>query len=94
MPYRNDLRQQLAPPAQKESEKRVGLWIRVSTEEQAQGDSPEHHELRGKMYAERLDRCRGLPHGGHLRKIRHGIHRDGADDAGRRGRPHYRSHLL
>jgi site-specific DNA recombinase len=32
--------------------KRVGIWIRVSTEEQAQGDSPEHHEHRAKSYAE------------------------------------------
>jgi len=32
--------------------KRVGLWIRVSTEEQAKGESPEHHEIRGRMYAE------------------------------------------
>ena len=32
--------------------KQVGLWIRVSTEDQVQGDSPEHHEHRGRMYAE------------------------------------------
>ncbi|GMV90890.1 MAG: hypothetical protein AMXMBFR82_06680 [Candidatus Hydrogenedentota bacterium] len=32
--------------------KRVGIWIRVSTEDQAQGDSPEHHEKRAKYYAE------------------------------------------
>lgn len=32
--------------------KRVGLWIRVSTEDQARGESPEHHEVRGRMYAE------------------------------------------
>lgn len=31
--------------------KRVGIWIRVSTEDQAQGESPEHHELRGREYA-------------------------------------------
>src|ERR1035437_2841924 len=31
--------------------KRVGIWIRVSTEDQAQGDSPEHHELRAREYA-------------------------------------------
>ncbi len=31
--------------------KNVGLWIRVSTEEQAKGDSPEHHLERGKAYA-------------------------------------------
>lgn len=32
--------------------KRVGLWIRVSTEDQARGESPEHHETRGRTYAE------------------------------------------
>jgi site-specific DNA recombinase len=32
--------------------KQVGIWIRVSTEDQAKGESPEHHELRAKMYAE------------------------------------------
>ena len=26
--------------------KRVGVWIRVSTEDQARGDSPEYHEKR------------------------------------------------
>ena len=34
------------------STKRVGIWIRVSTEDQAQGDSPQHHELRARGYAE------------------------------------------
>ncbi len=32
--------------------KRVGIWIRVSTEDQAQGESPEHHERRARLYAE------------------------------------------
>ena len=32
--------------------KAVGIWIRVSTDEQAQGDSPQHHELRARAYAE------------------------------------------
>jgi site-specific DNA recombinase len=31
--------------------KNVGIWIRVSTEEQAQGDAPEHHLERAKAYA-------------------------------------------
>lgn len=31
--------------------KDVGIWIRVSTEDQAQGDSPEHHEERARSYA-------------------------------------------
>ena len=35
-----------------EHKKVVGIWIRVSTEDQAQGDSPEHHEKRAKLYAE------------------------------------------
>lgn len=30
----------------------VGIWIRVSTEEQAQGESPKNHEQRARMYAE------------------------------------------
>jgi len=32
--------------------KQVGIWIRVSTEEQAKGDSPEHHEQRARYYAD------------------------------------------
>lgn len=35
-----------------EEGRRVGLWVRVSTEDQARGESPEHHEARGRMYAE------------------------------------------
>ena len=31
--------------------KRVGIWIRVSTEDQAEGDSPALHEQRAKEYA-------------------------------------------
>jgi site-specific DNA recombinase len=31
--------------------KPIGIWIRVSTEDQAQGDSPEHHEERARSYA-------------------------------------------
>jgi site-specific DNA recombinase len=34
------------------SQKNVGIWIRVSTEDQAQGQSPEHHERRARAYAE------------------------------------------
>src|SRR3984893_6408850 len=37
---------------QKEKLKQVGIWIRVSTEEQARGDSPEHHEQRARYYAD------------------------------------------
>lgn len=32
--------------------KAVGIWIRVSTEDQARGESPETHEARARMYAE------------------------------------------
>ena len=32
--------------------KRVGIWIRVSTEDQAQGESPHVHEKRARSYAE------------------------------------------
>lgn len=32
--------------------KRVGIWIRVSTDIQVEGESPEHHEKRGRYYAE------------------------------------------
>src|SRR5689334_23024952 len=32
--------------------KNVGIWIRVSTEDQAQGESPQHHEHRARGYAE------------------------------------------
>lgn len=35
--------------------KQVGIWIRVSTEDQARGDSPEHHEKRARYYAESKD---------------------------------------
>ena len=34
-----------------EKAKSVGIWIRVSTEDQAQGDSPEHHEKRARLCA-------------------------------------------
>jgi site-specific DNA recombinase len=35
-----------------ETKKSIGIWIRVSTEDQAKGESPEHHEKRARMYAE------------------------------------------
>lgn len=35
-----------------EKPKSVGIWIRVSTEDQAKGESPEHHEKRARCYAE------------------------------------------
>src|SRR5258706_2824117 len=41
-----------AAPHQSPAKKAVGIWIRVSTEDQAQGESPQHHEKRGRYYAE------------------------------------------
>lgn len=35
--------------------KRVGIWIRVSTEDQAQGESPKHHKMRAEGYATAKD---------------------------------------
>ena len=35
-----------------EAPNQVGIWIRVSTEDQAKGESPEHHEKRAHLYAE------------------------------------------
>src|ERR1035438_7324402 len=35
--------------------KPVGIWIRVSTEDQAKGESPEHHEERARSYAKSRD---------------------------------------
>ncbi len=35
--------------------KRVGIWIRVSTEDQVRGESPETHERRARAYAESRD---------------------------------------
>jgi len=35
-----------------EKEKLVGIWIRVSTEDQVRGESPDHHEKRARYYAE------------------------------------------
>jgi site-specific DNA recombinase len=39
-------------PLQRNQLKQVGIWIRVSTEDQAKGDSPEHHEQRARYYAD------------------------------------------
>src|SRR5579862_1251748 len=36
------------PPSEVKS---VGIWIRVSTEDQAKGESPEHHLARARAYA-------------------------------------------
>ena len=38
-----------------ETKKRVGIWIRVSTEFQVDSESPEHHEQRGRYYAAAKD---------------------------------------
>ncbi len=34
---------------------RIGIWIRVSTHDQAKGESPKHHELRARGYATAKD---------------------------------------
>ena len=34
----------------KEEIKQVGIWIRVSTEDQAKGESPKHHQQRAQFY--------------------------------------------
>ena len=36
----------------KESAKRVGIWLRVSTEDQVKGENLDHHERRARLYAE------------------------------------------
>lgn len=35
----------------------VGIWVRVSTDDQAQGESPEHHEKRARHYVEAKGWC-------------------------------------
>jgi site-specific DNA recombinase len=35
-----------------ETVKKIGIWIRVSTEMQVKGESPEHHEKRARLYSE------------------------------------------
>lgn len=35
-----------------ETNKNIGIWIRVSTDMQVQDESPEHHEKRARLYAE------------------------------------------
>lgn len=42
----------LRPVDGEQPSKYVGIWIRVSTEDQARGESPEHHEKRARAYAE------------------------------------------
>ena len=42
----------IQPLGNSEATKAVGIWIRVSTEDQARGESPEHHERRARYYAE------------------------------------------
>jgi len=37
------------------NKKRIGIWVRVSTEDSAKGESPQHHEKRARMYAEVQD---------------------------------------
>src|SRR5579871_1935338 len=41
-----------AMPERSIEPKQVGIWIRVSTEDQVRDESPEHHERRARAYAE------------------------------------------
>lgn len=50
--WRRENRMAKAP---KIASKAIGIWIRVSTEDQARGDSPAHHETRARMYAQSRD---------------------------------------
>ena len=43
---------ELAKQKSGDSMNQVGIWIRVSSEDQARGESPEHHEKRARAYAE------------------------------------------
>jgi site-specific DNA recombinase len=43
---------EIRAPGQNPQVKPVGIWVRVSTEDQAKGESPEHHEHRARMYAD------------------------------------------
>src|SRR5207244_3318792 len=45
------LGQMKTPLATVSETKNVGIWIRVSTEDQAKGESPEHHLERARAYA-------------------------------------------
>ena len=51
------------PFVERDTAKVVGIWIRVSTEDQARGESPEHHEKRARALCriEGLGGERGLP---------------------------------
>lgn len=42
------------PAKAKDSGRRAGIWIRVSTDKQADSDSPEHHEYRAREHAKRM----------------------------------------
>jgi site-specific DNA recombinase len=62
-------------PVDQAAPKAVGIWLRVSTEDQVRGESPEHHERRARAYAEakgwvvrevyRLDAVSGKSVSGH-----------------------------
>ena len=42
----------MKPCTHEDARKTVGIWIRVSTEDQARGESPAVHEKRARLYAE------------------------------------------
>ena len=75
--------------------KAVGIWIRVSTEDQARGESPEHYEKRACAYAKAK--------GWKLREVYHleavsgksvTGHPETKRMLGHRLWPHHRHHLL
>ena len=47
-----DLAKKSPEGSEESAPKRVAIWIRVSAEDQAKGESPEHHEHRARAYAE------------------------------------------
>lgn len=51
MQFTYNIRNMKAAPSTKEISKPIGIWIRVSTEDQAKGESPEHHLERARAYA-------------------------------------------
>lgn len=62
--------------------KSIGIWIRVSTEDQSRGESPEHHEKHARYYTEAKGwevRPRGLPARRDEREGRPPACRSGAD---------------
>jgi hypothetical protein len=73
--------------------KNIGIWIRVSTEEQAHGDAPEHHhlELAKLCRIKRLERSGDLRPCRPIRQSSHVTPGSETDDGRREARPHQRA---